>query len=111
MWKCRTTTEWNVSGKLSGEFNIKAVKMKLEGSKGYSSTETAEISRGETWDCGFTIPGTYNLAWYMRGHRYTCQCGAKYISTDSNDGKFTYYDLGTVVFPTEEITFEVTRED
>lgn len=103
------TTEWNVSGSMSGEFDIKAVKASLELSGGYSSSKTATISRGETWNCDFTIPGTYDLAWYMRGHQYNCQCGAKYISTDSNDGKFTYYNLGTVVFPTDEITFEITR--
>lgn len=103
------TTGWNVSGKLSGEFNIYAVKAKLEASGGYNSSETATVSRGETWDCGFTVPGTYDLNWYMRGHQYSCQCGAKYISTDSNDGTFTYYNLGTVTFPTDEITFEVAK--
>jgi len=103
------TTEWNVSGKISGEFDISVVKTKLEASGGYKSSETATITLGETWNCGFTIPGTYDLTWYMRGHQYDCQCGVKYISTDSNDGRFTHYNLGTAIFPTDEITFEVTR--
>lgn len=75
----------------------------------HEDKETATISKGQMWDCGFSVPGLYNLTWYMRGYQYTCQCGAKYISTDSNDGRFTYYNLGTVTFPTDEIHFDVSR--
>lgn len=107
--KTTKSTSWNVSGSLSGAFDIKAVKANLAASGGYSTSKTAEVTKGETWKCSFTEAGTYNLTWYMRGHQYSCQCGAKYISNDSNDGRFTYYNLGTVTFPTDEITFEITK--
>lgn len=38
------TTSWNVSGSLSGEFNIKVVKTKLQASAGYSSTNMISIN-------------------------------------------------------------------
>lgn len=102
-------TTWNVSGNFEGGFDIKAVKAKLTVAGGYSSTNTAKVSAGETWNCGFTTPGTYNLTWYMRGHSYNAQCGVEVISTGSDNGDFRYYNLGRVIFPTKEIHFDVSR--
>ncbi|MBM7685916.1 hypothetical protein [Defluviitalea raffinosedens] len=107
--KTTKSTTWNISGNLEGSFDIKAVKSKIQVAGGYASSETAEITKGETWNCGFTETGLYDLTWYMRGHKYDAFCGAKIRSTGADDGKFTTYYLGTVTFPTDEIHFDVTK--
>lgn len=102
-------TLWDISGNLSGEFNLSKVKAKLALSGGYSETNTATITVGETWKCGLITPGTYELAWYMRGHKFYAQCGATIVSTGADHGNFTYYNLGPVIFPSNEVHFSVTR--
>lgn len=101
-------TSWNVSGSLSGEFNIGVVKTNLQATSGHESREKATITKGETWSCGFTKPGAYVLTWYMRGFVYYAQCGARIISTGGDHGNFWYYNLGTVTFPSEEVHFDVS---
>lgn len=103
-------TSWELSGTAEASFDIKAVKTKLLASGNYKSTNTAVLEVGEEWDCEFTEPKLYNLTWYMRGHKYNAYCGAKYISTDGNDGKFTLLYIGDVIFPTEEVHLEISSE-
>lgn len=100
------TTTWNLSVEGSAEFDIRAVKAALAAEGGYSESETASLEVGVEWDLDFTGPGMYDLTWYMRGHQYDAYCGATYISTDGNDGKYLDKYVGTVVFPTTEVTFE-----
>lgn len=102
-------TDWELSGEAEASFNIKAVKTKLVASGNYKSTDTAVLEVGEEWNCGFTDAKLYDLAWYMRGHKYNAYCGAKYVSTDSNDGKFTLLYIGDVIFPTEEVHLEISE--
>lgn len=108
----RSTTEgidFLVDGEVEGAVDISAVKSKLAASLGYKTTNTATVYRGETYSCNLTQPGRYDLSWYMRGHRYIAQCGAKVISTDSDHGRFTYCTLGTITYPTNEVAFDVSR--
>ena len=86
------------------------VEEKLADSIGYKLTDTATIYKGE-YGCKFTEPGRYDLSWYMRGHRYIAQCGAKVISTGSDHGQFSYYTLGTITYPTSETAFDISRVD
>lgn len=105
-----SSSTWNLNGDISGEGDIKALKAKLRFFGGYGETETVTISAGQSWSCGFNQPGTYNLTWYARGHSYYAFCGAILISTDMNDGNFEDKHLvGQVVFPTQEIHFDVSR--
>lgn len=97
-------TSWTVGAK--AKFNIKVVETEVQGS--YSSKDTATIYKGETWDCKFTKPGSYDLTWYMRGHHYPVYGKAKIVSTGSDNGDVTTVKLGTVTFPTEEVAFDVS---
>ncbi len=102
-------TSWNVSGSLSGEFNISVVKAKAQIAGGYESRCKATVTKGETWNCDFNRPGTYVITWYMRGFVCYVQCGATIISTGGDHGNFRYYNLGTATFPSDEVHMDVAE--
>lgn len=104
-----SSTEWNIQGSLGTEFNIKSAKANISAEGGYRDTETASIFAEETWHCDYTEPGFYNLAWYQRAFHYDAYCGAYYITTDINDGKFTTIYVGSVTFPTSEVHLSITN--
>lgn len=54
-------TAFKVSSSLTADAEI----IKSTVSSSFTSTETITLRRGETWSCGFTEPGTYNLTWYI----------------------------------------------
>ncbi|QUI25936.1 hypothetical protein HZI73_26345 (plasmid) [Vallitalea pronyensis] len=100
------SSTWNVEPSLGG--TIKVVKIDVKG--GYSNTDTATISKGETWNTNFTDPGTYELTWYMRGHRYFIEGDVMIYRAD---GTFLERQndklIGGVLFPTKEIHFDVSK--
>lgn len=112
----RSTTEEakldfnDTNDNIAGIQDLKLIEEKLADSIGYKLTGTATIYKGE-YGCKFTEPGRYDLSWYMRGHRYIAQCGAKVISTGSDHGQFSYYTLGTITYPTSETAFDISRVD
>lgn len=101
--------EWTLNIKAEAGFDIKAVQVALAAEGGYKQTDTATLEVGVQWNVDFDEPGTYDLAWYMRGHKYDAYCGARYVSTDANDGKYLDKYVGTVIFPTQEIAFESVK--
>lgn len=105
------STNWNVKADFEGEFSMSLAKARVMASGGYSSTNTATVEIGETWTAQMNVSGVYDLAWYMRGHKYYAQCGSRIMSTGADDGQFMYYTLGTVTFPTDEVYFEAVRND
>lgn len=109
-----TTTEskeesstWAAGAGLNAD--LKIIKLDVKGD--YNNKETATITKGESWATNFNKPGTYELTWYMRGHKY-------YITGDvdcyNSDG--CYLDrkedlrIGAVLFPTTEIHFDISRQ-
>lgn len=100
------STSWSIGGSFGT--NDKA-KIQADISASYGRTKTATIERGEEWSCGFTEPGTYNLTWYMRGHKYNLYADLRWIDTGVNDGKITNEYIGDIYLPTTEITLNVRK--
>lgn len=105
------STSWNIRADFEGSVSVASIKAGLTASGGYSSTNTATVEVGETWSTAMEQPGVYDLAWYMRGHKYYAQCGSRIVSTGADHGNFMYCTLGTVTFPTDEVYFEAIRND
>ncbi|WOO34908.1 hypothetical protein R2R35_13985 [Anaerocolumna sp. AGMB13020] len=97
--------EFSVSG--SAKFNVKVVEAEVKG--GYKYTDTTKITKGESWQCGFSAPGLYNLSWYQRAHQYEVHGKCKYITTDADNGTIKLAYMGRITFPTSEVHFEVTK--
>lgn len=104
-----SSSEWTLAGTLGSQFNIAAAKANLTATGGYKSSQSATIVSGQTWNVEFGDPGKYYLTWYQRAHQYSAYCGANYITTDSNDGKFTKIYVGEAVFPVNEVHFDIYK--
>lgn len=76
-------------------------------SGGYSNTKTATITKGEIWAVNLTQPGTYNIAWYMRGHVFNLYSNWEYVTNYSTEIRERY--LGTATFPTSEVHLDISR--
>ena len=74
-----------------------------------ADTKTIYLSKGETWNCGFTIPGRYNLTWYMRGWNYDVYADVKWTTTDINDQTIHHERIGSCTKPSEEYNFDVSN--
>jgi hypothetical protein len=98
-----------ISFNIASSLTVDAVEIKSTISSSYTKTATITLSKGETWSCGFTEPGTYNLTWYMRGHNYKMYADVRWICTDSSDGTIHYEYIGSFTKPTTEITFSVMK--
>lgn len=104
------STKWGVNANFSGGYDMEVIKSELAISGDYSTTNTAEIKAGQSWEVEVDEPGLYQLDWYMKGHCYTAQCGSYKRTTGSNDGTFAYYTLGTVEFPTPFHHLDVIKQ-
>ncbi|WP_113674310.1 hypothetical protein [Vallitalea guaymasensis] len=101
------SSSWSVGGGLGAD--LKMIKLDVSGD--YKNEETATITKGESWATNFTKPGTYELTWYMRGHRYYITGDVDcYKSDGSYLGSRSDVRLGAVLFPTDEIHFDITRQ-
>lgn len=102
-----TTKSHQINVSYSAKFDIKVVENEIKG--GYQFTNTATVTRGETYACSFTDPGLYDLSWYMRGHRYNIFGQCRYVTTDTDNGQIKEAYLGSVVFPTNEVHFDIRK--
>lgn len=105
-----SSSEWQLQANLGSKFNIASAKANLTTTGGYKSSQSVTITAGQEWKVDLTDPGEYFLNWYQRAHQYAAYCGANYITTDSNDGKFTKIYIGDALFPANEVHLDVSDE-
>lgn len=98
-------TAWGVSAQAN--FSIKLVEAEVRGN--YDHKTTASTTSAEQWTVNLTQPGTYNITWYMIGHKYGVWGNCKFTTTDQNDGKIMDTLLGYVTFPTKEVHMDIAK--
>lgn len=97
-------TSWDIAVEDVVGADLGTIQSELLEAGDYDESLSVTLEDAAQWESELGEAGTYQLSWYMRGHKYDAYCG-----TRTDDGQYADKYLGTVVFPADEFYYAVEK--